>query len=881
MANGTLIVNAKRQVRVKWTNAKDKEVEMAVPEGELSAPLQKKLTEDEKTVTQLNGQQVELDEVSGQPKKVRPVGEAWQAPPVGAAASSRQGGQGKRQQQRRGSERRHGQGDGRGQPPSAHFTPAFHNPYNFISAPPRDHLPAGSELGDSLPTGHERFHADRFSGVISMKLTTVTPLLIPDAAAAIENSDGHKTFPVRLGLDGKPYLAPTSIKGMLRAAFEAVTNSRMGVSEEHDARLAYRMPAGDGLSLVPARIEDNHIVIYLGTTSGLPTWNKQATRWAIPGDLQYAAWLPRYKGARLQYREGGDPQHGDQVWCWLEKVQHWRWDQNARAHKPDFQYWKVVAISRSQTSLGTSPAPMNDPSPQDKQSYHKPLGQPQIHVSGYVCVTNQNIKNKHDERVFFVHGQQPIQYPLDPDLAGAWRELIDNYQAAHREQDIWGRRDGRRIVPPEEFLRPEPGKTAWSRHVYEKSAKTLDEHATCCYAFAEESGNAYVVKALYPVMISRKLHVASPFSLLSRTLGPAQGREHLSPADRVFGWINSDGHGAYRGNVRIGPVTCQTDNPVESFGNAGLPLAILGQPKPQQARFYVGSTPQGESQVDGLSRESAGYRQSKGLRGRKVYPHHTNLPLHYWDQPLEDRTQQSDDDHFQEYRRSHKPRKVQQGNRQVAVLNQDGTFELLSGDANEQRDDQNRSIRGWVKPTMEFRFDLNVANLSLVELGALIFLLTLPEDHFHRLGGGKPLGFGSVRLKTNGQPDLCDGAAWETYYSSLTDTAPRPFDVEGAINAFKQGVVTAYGQQTTGTDLDARFRQLPFIAAFLRACTGFADGLPVHYPRARQDGQGILVPPHPDGLAYEWFVANDRVAGGQCHGLSLPDLADDKGLPIL
>ena len=47
----------------------------------------------------------------------------------------------------------------------------------------------------------------------------------------------------------------------------------------------------------------------------------------------------------------------------------------------------------------------------------------------------------------------------------------------------------------------------------------------------------------------------------------------------------------------------------------------------------------------------------------------------------------------------------------------------------------------------EFGFDLHVTNLSRVELGALLWLLALPSDHFHRLGGGKPLGFGSVRLE--------------------------------------------------------------------------------------------------------------------------------------
>lgn len=109
----------------------------------------------------------------------------------------------------------------------------FHNPYNFVPALPRK--TDDPELGDHKPVGHGRYLPDHWSGRIAVKLTTVTPLLIPDAAEMTEDND-HKTYPVRLGADGKPYLPPTSIKGMLRSAYEAVTNSRLSVFEKHDLR---------------------------------------------------------------------------------------------------------------------------------------------------------------------------------------------------------------------------------------------------------------------------------------------------------------------------------------------------------------------------------------------------------------------------------------------------------------------------------------------------------------------------------------------------------------------------------------------------------------------------------------------------------------------
>ena len=63
------------------------------------------------------------------------------------------------------------------------------------------------------------------------------------------------------------------------------------------------------------------------------------------------------------------------------------------------------------------------------------------------------------------------------------------------------------------------------------------------------------------------------------------------------------------------------------------------------------------------------------------------------------------------------------------------------------RDNQNRSVTAWVRPKTTFRFRLRVRNLSDVELGALLWLLNLDEGHYHRLGGAKPLGFGSVKIR--------------------------------------------------------------------------------------------------------------------------------------
>ena len=51
-----------------------------------------------------------------------------------------------------------------------------------------------------------------------------------------------------------------------------------------------------------------------------------------------------------------------------------------------------------------------------------------------------------------------------------------------------------------------------------------------------------------------------------------------------------------------------------------------------------------------------------------------------------------------------------------------------------------------VKPGIKFSGRIRFENLSDEELGALLFALDLPEGCFHKLGMGKPLGLGSIKI---------------------------------------------------------------------------------------------------------------------------------------
>lgn len=724
----------------------------------------------------------------------------------------------------------------------------FVNPYTFLPAAPRDAPPRG--LGDGPPLPHDRLHDDRITGQLPVRLTVVTPLLLLDPSRAEHDGpadgNGHTTYPV-LHRNGRPYLPATAVKGMLRAAYEAVTNSRMGVFTGHDDRLATRMPATESQHMVPARISDDglHIVLLPGDT---PPGGQTK-----PRPLLHAAWLPRYPGGvrAISHPDGHSPRHGEEADAWVERIRHHRWNKNTQQHEHGFDFWRVRALAPAGQPLPDPPVDAAERPRRNGRSWHEPTGE-RKQVQGWICVTNRNINRKHDERLFFTSNPGP-QPDLTEPLIQQWQETIRDYRAAHRHQDIHGRTQNGETVSPDAYLGAEPGRTAWSPHQYQDEWLTLAPGSLC---YARMSADGRTVQGLYPVMISRRLFAHSPAGLLHPTLRPATCRDELSPADRVFGWVSPAGSGAERGRLRIGPVDT-TGLTETSFGAEGVPLAVLGRPNPQQARFYLGTGPDGTAPLPDRLGTSQWYSDGQQPRGRKAYWHHRDLPDGYWDEPVADRTQQPDrTGRFQEYRRPDTA-------------------------AGPQRDSQNRSVRGWIDPGSTAAFTITVTDLTAIELGALVWLLALPEHHCHRLGFAKPLGFGSVRLDIDPDrtADLRTGQQWRTAYRSLDPDADHPTDdpttvLDQARQAFETALTTAYGRPAP---------ESPHLAAFLAVSSG-PSGAAVHYPRTRDTDTdpSTPVPPDPDGNNYTWFTANEKntkegIPVG--HGLSLP-VWDNPSLPL-
>lgn len=739
----------------------------------------------------------------------------------------------------------------------------FRNPYNFVPfVDPKADPPAGlseadaklaSALLNSAPVGHGVAHAERLSGIIEATVELKSPMVLVDPNSRRTAPDGHSTFDVLTDASDRPYIPGSSFKGALRMSFECVTNSRLPRSDTHGGKVGYRGQARGALSnLVPALVrqrEGGELDVRLFPTRGDP---------GRPGPVA-AAWLPRYQRGRpgpqnaLLYdtlppgRGVKLPQHGDRVTAVVELHQHRR----------NFVYWRVRRIAYGDN------VPMGVPALRHDEGVG--LGTP-VAANGWVSITNQNVGMKHDEKVFLDVGT--VRYIVGgneaPRLSAEWSDLIEDYRSCHTRDEIERRNDGR--AKPWDYLGHEPGKTAWSPHQYQSSWLKLgeedeDENAgagTLCYAVVDNPHDPQRIDHFIPVVISRLLYPAPPLWLVPERFRAAERWEDFSPADRVFGWVHQSRDGSngseeradntrpYAGHVFIEPLRLipqDGHDAIARFDGEGLPLAVLAEPKVRQGRFYVGR-PDGLAQDDGLRADGKGDRgpgftPGKRLRGRKVYPHHHGAPGDYWAAPTQDRTGEPmpnahQQPWYQEYRR---PR----GER--------------------ERDSQNRSLTGWVTPGTRFKLRLRFENLSEVELGALTYSLTAEGGHHMRLGGGKPLGFGSATVSIDGG-EIRTGAELKTYYQDLL--APSRHEEGAAIQPrlascvaqFKRATELVYGQSP------------PHLGAFVQSGTGFADGKPIRYPRHQ-------APIDPKGENYQWFTANDK--GGN---LALADLPGDPGLPI-
>lgn len=631
----------------------------------------------------------------------------------------------------------------------------FLNPYNFVRPLKAANDKAAPPLGRCMPPPHDRYVA--LTGRITCALTATTPLFIADADG-VQGENGHYTFRF-FQYGDQPAIPATSLRGSIRSVFEAATNSCFSVFSSKK-RLSYHLQPEEALKLVPARVvhredpEEWYLDLLPGTT---PLAVGQR-----PLGLQYAAWVHRYsplQASRTLREAPGTPygrrkllaltgrRHREKCQAIVEEIEHPR---------RGFRFWNVVKL-----------APIDEPELMP--------GPGQKRIIGYLCITNQNIENKHDERLFFAEGK-PLRIPLGKVTRDRYDELLADYQDRH-EDEVEKRAD------PKSVQGRDP---AFSRFVIRrKGEQERLRSGDLVYAMLRRDGQNIGIDFIVPVSVPRvgydqtvgeRLEPDAP----GKTGALLKCRDYgaLCPACRTFGWVSEDASRdpgvpvAYAGRVRFSHAAL-----THSEGTLDATLAILSTPKPTTTRFYLrpkdGSRPRNGEEDQQVDYSEGAKRQ---VRGRKFYRHH------------------GDKLSGQEYTR-----------------------------AGGVRDDQNRTARGVQKAGSTFSFTVDFENLAPVELGALLWALEM-EGWNHRMGMGKPLGLGSTVVEVK-DLQLLDTAA---HYRSLDPAWQPALERKAAlVKEYQDAMRTRYGRQ---------FHDLENIRD-LKALLAESPQIPVHYPRSTQEPQ--------------------------------------------
>ena len=605
---------------------------------------------------------------------------------------------------------------------------------------------------------------------------------------------------------------------MIRSIFETVTNSCYA-HFDYGSRLSYHLDARESLKLVPGRVEQDaqgrwQLRLLPGTA-----------RLAIndrPRDKLYAARVERYKalfpGRRKKSPGPSRPEEFHPV-----KLDGLKNGDKCLAVVQELQFppvWNVVALAQNRSQL-------------------RPGANERI-IEGYLSINHQNIEAKRFERFFFRDSRNttgPELVPLPEDVRAKYADLLADYQERHKDTIKKWRDKG--YEPDQPRIEKENGRitkkeAAFSRFVISGPKKV--QEGDLVYAMLSGSIQAPQVEFIVPVAVPRVGYERKVAQLLPRHLHKCKEYDQLCPACRTFGWVYGqedapelpiERRTAYAGRIRI-----ETGRLIEEQRRQPptLPpatLTILSTPKPTTTRFYL--KPSNNRPRRGMDDFQAGYdNQDNVLRGRKVYRHQGHS---------------GDQDYWTGKEREYR-----------ATGKLDGTPE---------KSDQNRTVEGALLPGAKFEFTIHFSNLSSIELGALLWTLEMKGNQYHRLGFGKPLGFGSVRLV------IADGGLhvtdFDQRYESLSGTGEDVATTEEQekwLMKFKAAMGRAYGME---------FEELPHIKDILALLSDPQPDLPIHYPRTD-------VKPGEQGKNFEWFMGNNRNRDAR-YVLEMPGA--ETGLPLI
>lgn len=585
---------------------------------------------------------------------------------------------------------------------------AVYYPHYFLP------LPESGPKRVLQPITHSLYY--RNTGWLTCTLTTLTPLIIPDTSRdrtllgseGLNLPPGHKSF--RFFRLGEEIMIPgAELRGMVSSVYEALTNSCLRIFGQKN-RLSWRMPAAEAPEFRPGRVEETpggqiKYSIRLMDLAKIPLYDDSS----IEGQFQS---LSRTCKRTLDFASpnrkflseaANDIFYGRQRTPFYFLPGYWLVCGDNLTNYPKLKqkygYIKFTGPNKVEVERVNAPPVTQLPSPPDdwksilNQNVDSNVNVPyyQAYQDGIIYTVK-----KRRER-FFMEKKNARLYPIPPATVKRYEQTLREYRWFAQRGEV--PEVFRSILPDHLHANGEKGKLQAGDLVY--------------FRVANWGNDKSEVLDIIPVSISRivderliGLRLKEPFRPCAhvcledcepctaqtgscafyREGAPARG---LCPACHLFGTQG------YRGRVRFGFATLQSEpqfctNP---NGDHAITLPLLEQPRPtwSMIREFFNREGTVESRIP------------QEVPGRKFYVHH-------------------------------------QGWKKVLNGTNPATGEPI------KPDEKNRTVEALAAGST-FTFRVFFQNLEDWELGLLLYSLELEPGLAHKLGMGKPLGFGSVQVQ--------------------------------------------------------------------------------------------------------------------------------------
>ncbi|QHO91775.1 hypothetical protein CWT12_11305 [Actinomyces sp. 432] len=708
--------------------------------------------------------------------------------------------------------------------------------------------------GDHVPSGQDRLAPDTLSGELALTIT-VASATIPgqrtaDRRVVVASRSGEPEG-ARTWEDAT--IPVTTLKGVLSSAYEAVTASRMRVFADHDHVLTHRRTTQESATLYPVLLvhdggpnSDPETGLSARIMLGKNSPRKDGRPWHRP-DYVCAAVLPNDLNSRTAlYDSAGrwmysgatdedDRKYANRV-SDTDAEKRLSQLRNATPHLKRIsftveieKFYKtrraVVARVGDKRFCGTA----SKPAEKDTRTYTG------VVVRLTPPHTDPLIDTKFNEFIFFDTKKNRTRRPVNADVLERLVEVIHSYlenirQLMDREKaGVPSNTNTRKSTDSKTWLvheiangkinehgqilgasdpKVDEGKgsavmadRAQIKQFLVKLASDKDSPGIPLFASVSNRGN---ITSLTPSQVGRRTAPGSlaPVKLAEKSgVAPARTFAQASAGDRMWGFVadqkaeNASQAAAVRGRITIHPIT-----PVQPGHDSWLQrpapddkpwlLPTLASPKPSTGVPYLRDQ-RGRALPEETTR--AGTYQPKQTLIRKVYPTHRKL------------------------------------------LGREGlpNSTLLEGDIGPH----DTVVGSFLSPGAKFTTTIAFDGLTPEELAVLVWLLTpeclvppdaSPDDEsmrrgFHRLGLGKPLGYGAVEIR-----------ATDVHMHTGKRLAGMYMQLNGCLGCTPiDAMTTASDRLANALDaLPSDFENSLPVRAFVRAAYGWDGKAVVQYPDA-------------------------------------------------